>query len=545
MRITRETFEEFYPQISMDGYTDIFYTKPKNKKDFLTNYLSSKLWRMNNLYTVINKSGQEEIFRMNYAQHLTYSSAMVHPRIIVLKSRQQGISTLWLISYFDDALFNKNTSVGLMAQGLDESEKLLERIKTLWTHLDQDVLNFLNVRKRKENSKEFAFSNNSTIFVRTSFRSATLQRLHISEFGKIANANPARAKETKTGTLQTIAAGNNVTIESTAEGINDFKTMWDTAVSYEQSGEPLAPKDFKPVFLSWVNDPDCTLSIKQSISQSQLKYFEELEETLSITLTQEQKNFWVSQYRELGEEIYQEYPATPEEAFRKVKDGTYYSRLYRLWVANKGRERSNLYDPNLPVLAAFDLGIDDCTFIIFYQLYRGEIRFIDEFFDVGQDVAYYCDKMISTGYNITNVELPWDAETRCLQTGDTVLDSFEDFYREAIHRGVIKQGSAPIFNVQDKNGFYDGVENVRKMIRKLYIDKCCIETINAFLSYSKKWDEKNSIWLNKEPKHDQHSHPADTARYIANTLPSSFLNYVFGDQVKETKDTSVIDGMAI
>jgi hypothetical protein len=338
MRIDQEEFNRLYP--SMQDYSDIFYTKAESKKDFLENYLSSKLWRLNNIYTIVDKRGNTVPFVMNRAQHLVYSTSLSHPRIIVLKSRQQGISTLWLISYFDDALFNKNFSVGLMAQGLDESSKLLERIGILWQHIDHDVLRLLEVNKSKDNSKEFSFTNGSSIYVRTSFRSATLQRLHISEFGKIANANPKRAKETKAGTLQTIASGNIVVIESTAEGANEFKDMWDTATEYQESGQALAPKDFKPVFLSWLDDPDCNLDIPQQPNQTQEKYFEELELETKRTLTPEQKNFWIAQYRELGDDIFQEYPATPEEAFAATRDGTFYNKLYREWVIKKGRCRS-------------------------------------------------------------------------------------------------------------------------------------------------------------------------------------------------------------
>src|SRR5690606_13752124 len=136
----------------------------------------------------------------------------------------------------------------------------------------------------------------SQFFVRTSFRSATLQRLHISGMGKIANKYPEKAKETKNGTLQAIDPGNTAGIESTAEGANLYKDMWDTAIRYF---DQLSDKDFYPVFLSWIDDPVCVSDRDQHITEKQVKYFEKLEEELDITLSQQQKNFWVIQYREL------------------------------------------------------------------------------------------------------------------------------------------------------------------------------------------------------------------------------------------------------
>lgn len=62
------------------------------------------------------------------------------------------------------------------------------------------------------------FAHGSNIMVATSFRSGTVQRLHISEHGKICAKYPAKAKEVRTGTLNAVAEGSIVFIESTAEG---------------------------------------------------------------------------------------------------------------------------------------------------------------------------------------------------------------------------------------------------------------------------------------------------------------------------------------
>jgi len=238
LRITEQDFNELYPDLV--GWYNHFNQPPPHdisREDFEQYYLSSKLWRINNVYTVINKEGTPVIFRMNRAQHVVYAAARNHPRVIILKSRQQGISTFWLVSFFDDCMFGKTLSVGLMAQGTDEATTLLERVKILWDNLDDGVKQFAGVRVVKDNTKEYGFSNGCTMFIRVSFRSTTLQRLHISEFGKIANANPTRAKETKTGTLQALGKGNAGIIESTAEGRNDFKLMWDSAVLALHSGQ--------------------------------------------------------------------------------------------------------------------------------------------------------------------------------------------------------------------------------------------------------------------------------------------------------------------
>ena len=66
--------------------------------------------------------------------------------------------------------------------------------------------------------RELQLSNGVTLHVGTSMRSSTLQLLHISEFGKICAKFPNKARQIVTGSLNALAPGQYVFIESTAEG---------------------------------------------------------------------------------------------------------------------------------------------------------------------------------------------------------------------------------------------------------------------------------------------------------------------------------------
>ena len=143
LSITPEQFDEIYHNTPAMQIKHLFTTYPTSDKEFIEQYLPSKLWRLNNLYTIKDKEGNLIKFRMNLAQHKVYATYLKHPRIIILKSRQQGISTFWLINFFDDAITTPNLEVGLMAQGKDEASKLLERVKTAWRHLSQVLKIFL------------------------------------------------------------------------------------------------------------------------------------------------------------------------------------------------------------------------------------------------------------------------------------------------------------------------------------------------------------------------------------------------------------------
>jgi len=542
--ITREQFKEIYAGTSVVNDISIFDSYPNSDEETVEKYLPSKLWRLNNLYFIINKDGYKTQFLMNYAQHKVYAASLHHPRIIILKSRQQGISTFWLLSYEDDAIFNLDYNIGMMAQGLEEAGTLLTRSKLAWDNFPEAIKKTFDIQLVSDNTKQMGFNNGSTIFIRTSFRSATLQRLHVSELGKIANKDPKKARELKTGTLQAIASGHTVVIESTAEGSdNMFSTMWDEAVNF--TGENRPPKAFYPVFLSWTGDPDCNLELDQYIDKDAEDYFRKIEQELGIKLTRSQKNFWVQQKAELGEDIGQEYPATPEEAFAAVRDGAYYARQFRKEVLEQGRMVPDLYDSSLPVYASMDLGMDDATVVIFFQVLGKEWRIIDEYHNSGEHLGHYVNVITSKPYRVTRVFLPHDSRAKSLQTRMSIL-------------GLVRKMGLSAVALR-RTAVSDGIENVRKLIPNLWIDDKLTYIRDTFLSYTKSWDDNLGKWKDK-PLHNKWSDPADAIRYMAvsgvGDLSSSFDDEMrkatsecgdddFPDADENTYANVIVDGLAL
>lgn len=501
LNLTRQRFRDIYKNTPVLDDEEIFFNDPKSDIDLIRNYLPSKLWRLNHIYKIVDKFGVRMTFKMRDAQHRVYAASLKHPRVIILKSRQQGISTFWLVSFTDDGITLKDFAIGLMAQGLNEAETLLKRIKILWDCLDENIKKIFNVDVAKDNAKAFQFTNNSEIYVRTSFRSATLQRLHVSEMGKIANNSPDKAEEVATGTLQAIAVGNTVAIESTAEGDNMFKKMWEKAVTFAGNR---TGKDFYPVFLSWLDDPDCNIEEDQEIEPRHAKYFEELEEECGRKLTRTQKNFWITQERELGEKIFQEYPATDLEAFRAIKVGTYYASDYLKYVIKRGRELLNLYDPNLPVQVAVDLGMDDTNVLTIFQWHRGEFKVIDEVYGNGEGIKYYTDILKSKNYyeNIAAVHLPHDANVKEHTSG---LHRYEVFEKEL---------PDAIINVLPNESRADGIDKVRMALSHIWLDyNNCEYLKKCFLNYRKEFDEKLNSFKTT-PLHDKFSNGGDSIRYM-------------------------------
>jgi hypothetical protein len=86
----------------------------------------------------------------------------------------------------------------------------------------------------------------------TSLRSGTLQYLHISEYGKLCAQYADKAREVRTGALNTLQAGQVVFIESTAEGKEGyFFELCEAGQAKQRMGARLTPLDFKFHFYPW------------------------------------------------------------------------------------------------------------------------------------------------------------------------------------------------------------------------------------------------------------------------------------------------------
>ena len=554
LSITERQFDSIYYGLGIDK--NIFKRHPETDIDYAENFAVSKLWRLNNWYKVINKIGDKVWFVMNYAQHRVYARQLRHGRSIILKSRQRGISTFFLIDYFDDAICIDNLTVGMQSYGLEESAALLEKLDTAWNSLDQSNKELLGIGLVKANTKALGFSNGSQVKVATSFRGSTLQRLHVSELGKIASKDPKKARELYTGTLQAIKPGNPVAIESTAEGMhNMFHEQW--YVAMDIVGER-GLKDFDPVFLSWVDDPDCTTDVEVTVSEEVREELEKIEAEWAeynsepeFKLSDKQIWWYVSAKRELGDKFHQEYPHTPEAAFSAVKDGTYYAKIWRrsghIWGAKQSEmfKRDRLYDPMLDVWTAWDLGRNDVMVLVFFQVVGSELRVVDEYHNTGEDLSHYVnvlhDRRRDKGYVYKGHILPHDAK---------VTDLSSPVSRKKVLYNLGLRGIRVLRRTKDVN---TDIEMVRQALPNMWIDPVTAGYILKMMGrYTKKWDEVLGAFRDL-PLHNEWSNPADAVRYMVMArLHDTRTKYEKsggsnkkGGRGSKRLRSNVVDGMAL
>lgn len=468
--------------------------------EFLNTSLASKKWRMNNLYTIYDKNNNKRIMRLNLSQQRVLYEFQ-HNRKIILKSRQQGISTLFLAYYLDSCLFKPGYQAGIQSYGLDESAKLQKRALLMWEELDPAVKKLLNLELVSNNSKGMTFSNGATLKI-GNFRGDTLQGLHVSEMAKIAKYYPDKAHELVTGAFQAIGTKGKITVESTAEGNSGlFYDMWHKA----KRRTKLTPLDFQPIFLPWTDDPDCNLDDEFQPEPWMLEELEALKPHLSKPLTQTQLNWYFAKLYELEDKFNQEYPATPELAFAQSVDGTYFKHQYDRLLKD---ERVG-YFPHIqgfPVDLAMDLGMNDEFTIVFAQKLPGQPRVINYYENSGQGIEYYADILNALaekyGYTYGRIYLPHDAQVRELGTGLSRLEMF----RKLGFRNI---------SIVKKLSFADSIQATRTLLDNIALDeKHAQDLITSIQMYRKKYDQRLGVYLDKDV-HDEHSHRIAALRYLA------------------------------
>ena len=136
---------------------------------------------------------------------------------VILKARQLGFTTFIQIFMLDQCIFNSNIRAGTIAHRLDDARLIFrDKVKYPYDNLPEALRNARPLLS--DSAEELVLANNSSIRVGTSLRSGTLQYLHISEYGKLCAQFADKAREVRTGALNTLQSGQIVFIESTAEG---------------------------------------------------------------------------------------------------------------------------------------------------------------------------------------------------------------------------------------------------------------------------------------------------------------------------------------
>lgn len=464
-------------------------------EDQIREKLSDRWWRLNNLYWIIDKSGQRVQFKPNWAQKYFYNNMWF--LCLILKARQLGFTTFIQIFMLDACLFNDNISAGVVAHNREDAQNFFKKkIKYAFDNLPDWLRN--ERIATSDSAQELAFSNGSSIRVGTSLRSGTYQYLHISEFGKICAKYPEKAEEIVSGAINTVEAGQFIFIESTAEGA--FGRFYEMCMEYMDIGQ-LTKLDYKFFFFPWWRHPDYELEGDVVIPADDETYFRSLGSD-GVELNERQKAWYVKKKATQRSKMTQEYPSTPKEAFQRISEHSVYGKEMGA-VREDGRIMNLPYAPAKPTHVFFDLGRSktDSTTMWFMQDNNPWFDFIDYEAGVQKPVAYYAKLMQEKPYVIGTIYLPHDGGHK-----DFKMRSYEDHLRDL--------GFKNIEVVPRINHFNEGIQAMRDFLPKCRFDsERCDDGIISLEAYRYQYDEKLGAY--REPLHDWASHGESAIRQAA------------------------------
>jgi hypothetical protein len=463
-------------------------------------------WRLNNLYRIINRDANSIKFTLNPVQKHVLEN--LHYRNLILKARQLGMSTFAVLYLLDQVLFSENLQAGIVSYSLEHAQHIFKRIigHALDT-LPTELKSLAGIVQRS--AREITFNNGSSLRVDTTLRGGSYPLVLVSEFGKTCARNPQKAEEVITGTLQAVPKDGKVIIESTGEGNEGFFAEMVMEAS-RRGNDNITNLDYKLFFYNWLQEPSYQIEEDVKYDVSLTDYFNKVEKEVGCVVNQPQRNWYAVQTRLLGDKIKQEFPSTVSESFLTSSDAFYFAEaINRAYQTNRCLY-SSLYDALLPVYVAMDIGLNDLTVMVFFQIAHGEIRVIDYYEDKNKDVPFYAKFLLQDKrFLYHTIFLPHDSVKR---DPLDISNSYErDFQR-------LFSGTNTRFHVLKRMDKQLSISHAKVMI-----DRCVfnVNRVKPFLDnlckYRKKWNESLGRYL-EEPLHNEASNYADSFQYLSQAV---------------------------
>lgn len=296
--------------------------------------LKNQLWRLENLYYVVSKHSGKVLFKLKRAQRDFYdkylspeakANGTFRYRIIILKARQLGFTTLVDLWMLDNTLFEKNVEALVIAHTKEDAKEFFNKkasyaLRNMPKEV-QDMMNF-SIQRANKIQKNYEDGSSSAFSVSNSGRGGTYQYMHISEYAKMCLLYPAKANEVITGAFVAVPSSGRLIIESTAEGMQGnyyelFDSSWNRR---DKITMEMSKSELFPVFYNWTWDDEEMATMEEIIpTESMIECEIDWKEyQTDHKLTDKEISFYYTRWLLLNKDIHklkQEYPTTKEEAF--------------------------------------------------------------------------------------------------------------------------------------------------------------------------------------------------------------------------------------
>lgn len=289
------------------------------------------------------KGNKKMRFRLNHAQCRLYAEMAEQAmrgepvRIDILKARQIGFSTFIAGFLFIEWLCRKDYKIAIIADEKDHAGNIFRKYQYFYDHLD-DYNPYLPEIKAYERAngkgkygphtyKPTLKYNKGQEYMETEYggsilevlvagesagRSDTYDAIHFTE----AAFFQGNLTDTLTASAQTVPDAQNtfVFIETTANGFNEYKEIWDE----DEGGQG----GYKALFVPWYSNEDYKRPLQPGEAMPPLEEWM-LSKQGHYKLSDEQMNWYWKRYlanHKRKEKVLQEYPFSPVDAFIATGD---------------------------------------------------------------------------------------------------------------------------------------------------------------------------------------------------------------------------------
>jgi len=369
--------------------------------------------------TIRTKNGSLTPFTLNRAQlyaHEKFEKQLRETgkvRALVLKGRQQGLSTLIQGRYFWRVITRMGTKAYILTHEAEATKNLFEMTQRYYERLPRG----LACEADRSSAKELAFKKyQSSYSVGTAGnkgagRSQTIQLFHGSEVAFWPNA-----ESHEKGALNAVSdeAGTEIILESTANGIgNYFYNMWKAA----ESGQ----SDYIAIFVPWYWQAEYTANIKDLRLNEEEQFIFDTYKNDGMTLAHMAwRRIKTSKSKDedaAREAFKQEYPCSATEAFLNPIANVFINSKFVVKARTARLDNLNS-DSKLVIGVDVALGDTDKTAII---RRRGRIAY-------NLETYRNMNTMEIAGYlkNVIEKEKPFRVYIDCIGVGAGVVDRLRE-----------------------------------------------------------------------------------------------------------------------
>lgn len=258
------------------------------------------------LFKIVDKNSNTVPFILNEPQKkILYG---LKGRDIILKARQEGISTLILALFTIDFITTENVRCVVISHEIGATQKLFDKVKFFLESMKETFPGELPFDLKYNSRHEMVNKAKNSVFYigtagsKTFGHGDTINNLHVSELSRWPNQDTLMV-----GLLQAVPKNGRVIVETTANGVgNYFYNLWKKAGGNGST--------FRRHFLPWFALNEYQLPVKDRFQADD----DELELQNTYKLTNEQLNWRRWKISELGGDIdhfAEQFPSNPEEAF--------------------------------------------------------------------------------------------------------------------------------------------------------------------------------------------------------------------------------------